>query len=75
MAVGEGSGADGLDGPVQVRSNLAGILADDPFNPPLTAGEVVTTGTMTRAFPVVPCERRSTAIPGHPLPGLSVVVG
>ena len=31
---------------------LVGLLAHDTINPPLAAGEIVTTGTLTRAIPV-----------------------
>jgi 2-oxo-3-hexenedioate decarboxylase len=70
-----GSGANVLDGPVQALSHLVAVLADDPFNPPLAAGEMVTTGTMTRAFPVLPGERWSTTIADYPLPGISIAIG
>lgn len=70
-----GSSANVLDGPVEALSHLVAALADDPFNPPLAAGEMVSTGTMTRAFPVRPGERWSTAISDYPLPGLSVTIG
>lgn len=73
-AVDSGSGANVLDGPLQALSHLVAVLADDPFNPPLAAGEMVTTGTMTRAFPVRPGETWATAIEGYPLPGLSVTL-
>ncbi len=71
-AVDSGSGANVLDGPVQALAYLVAVLADDPFNPPLAAGEMVTTGTMTRAFPVRPGETWATAIENYALPGLSV---
>jgi 2-keto-4-pentenoate hydratase len=70
-----GSGANVLDGPVQAVAHLASVLANDPNNPPLRAGEIVTTGTLTRAFPVLPGERWSTEIEGFDLPGLSVEIG
>lgn len=73
-AVDSGSGANVLDGPLQALSHLVAVLADDPFNPPLAAGEMVTTGTMTRAFPVRPGETWATAIEDYPLPGLSVTL-
>ncbi len=69
-----GSGANVLDGPVQALAHLVAVLADDPFNPPLAAGEMVTTGTMTRAFPVRAGETWATAIENYPLPGLSVTL-
>ncbi|MEW9805883.1 2-keto-4-pentenoate hydratase [Mesorhizobium sp. ZMM04-5] len=71
---GSGSGANVLDGPVQALAHLASVLADDPLNPPLRAGEIVTTGTLTRAFPVTPGERWSTELDGIDLPGLSVEI-
>jgi 2-oxo-3-hexenedioate decarboxylase len=41
-----------LDGPLSALRHLVKLLADDPINPPLAAGELVTTGTLTRAFPI-----------------------
>ncbi len=69
-----GIGANVLDGPVQALGHLAGVLVADRLNPPLRRGEVVTTGTLTRAFPIAPGERWSTAIEGFDLPGLSVEI-
>ena len=69
-----GSGANVLDGPVQALAHLVAVLAKDRLNPPLRAGEIVTTGTLTRAFPVLPGERWSTEIEGFDLPGLSVEI-
>lgn len=65
-----GRGANALDGPVHALKHLVDVLADDSENPPLRAGEIVTTGTLTRAFPVTAGERWSTTIFGYPLPGL-----
>lgn len=73
--VDSGTGANVLDGPIQALSHLVAVLADDPFNPPLAAGEMVTTGTMTRAFPVHPGERWLTKIEGYELPGISIAIG
>ncbi len=70
--VDRGSGANVLDGPVQALSHLVETLRDDPFNPPLGAGELVSTGTITRAFPVRQGEIWSTEIDGFSLPGLAV---
>jgi len=52
--------------------HLVELLASDPHNPPLAAGEIVTTGTVTRAFPIASGERWSTRVEGLPLPGLDV---
>ena len=51
-----GVGANALDGPLSALRHLNDLLAADPHNPPLAAGEVVTTGTLTDAAPVKPGE-------------------
>jgi 2-oxo-3-hexenedioate decarboxylase len=48
------------------------LLAVDPDNPPLAAGELVTTGTVTRALQIAPGERWTTRLTGLPLAGLDV---
>jgi 2-oxo-3-hexenedioate decarboxylase len=67
-----GVGANALDGPLSALSHLVDTLAADPLNPPFGAGEIVTTGTLTRAFPVQPGEAWETRIAGYDLPGLEV---
>lgn len=47
-----GVGANALDGPLSALRHLVEVLAKDPHNPPLSAGEVVTTGTLTDAWPL-----------------------
>jgi 2-oxo-3-hexenedioate decarboxylase len=44
-------------------------LAHDRIHPPLAAGEIVTTGTLTRAMPIRPGETWSTSLHGIPLNG------
>jgi 2-oxo-3-hexenedioate decarboxylase len=56
-----------LDGPLSALRHLVGLLENDPDNPPLAAGEIVTTGTLTRAFPIRPGERWETRLSGVPL--------
>jgi 2-keto-4-pentenoate hydratase len=51
-----------LGGPLSALRHLVELLANDPVNPPLAAGEVVSTGTLTKAMPVVPGEAW-TAVP------------
>jgi 2-oxo-3-hexenedioate decarboxylase len=63
-----------LDGPVQALAHLVAVLSGDRLNAPLQAGEIVTTGTLTRAFPVTAGERWSTAMEGFALPGLAVEI-
>jgi 2-oxo-3-hexenedioate decarboxylase len=45
-----------LDGPLSALRHLVDLLAADPLNPPLAAGEIVSTGTLTKAMPVAPGE-------------------
>ena len=67
-----GRGSNVLDGPLSALRHLVELLASDPFNPQLSAGEIVTTGTLTRAFPVVAGETWSTAPGDIPLEGISI---
>ena len=48
-----GIGANVLDSPALALSHLARVLAQQPKFAPLAAGEIVTTGTVTDAWPVV----------------------
>lgn len=67
-----GRATDVLDGPLTALRHLVGLLSRDPHNPPLGAGEIVTTGTLTRALPVAPGERWSTVIDGLPIAGIEL---
>jgi len=62
-----GVAANVLDGPLFALRHLAETLARDPQSPPLAAGEIVTTGTLTRAFPVAAGEEWTTQLTGIPL--------
>ena len=53
-----------LDGPLSAVRHLAGVLAADPQAVPIAAGEIITTGTVTRAFPIAAGETWSTEIEG-----------
>jgi 2-oxo-3-hexenedioate decarboxylase len=61
-----------LDGPLSAVRHLIEMLATDAANAPLAAGEIVTTGTLTRAFPVAAGERWRTVIEGLPLAGIAL---
>jgi 2-keto-4-pentenoate hydratase len=65
-----GHAANVLNGPVSALRHLVGLLAGDEINPPLAAGEIVTTGTLTRAMPVNSGETWSTALSGIALDGI-----
>ena len=67
----EGGGANVLDSPLLALAHLTITLASLPAFPPVAAGEVVTTGTLTPALPVKPGETWSTALFGIDLPGLT----
>jgi 2-oxo-3-hexenedioate decarboxylase len=47
-----GLGANVLGSPALALAHLARVLATQPWAPPLAAGEVITTGTVTDAWPV-----------------------
>jgi 2-oxo-3-hexenedioate decarboxylase len=49
-----GMGANVLGSPAQALAHLVRVLATQPRSPPLAAGEIVTTGTITDAWPVKP---------------------
>ena len=67
-----GSARNVLDGPLFALRHLVEVLARDQTNPPLAAGEIVTTGTLTRALPIRPGEAWSTRLTGIALEGASV---
>ena len=59
-------------GPLAALRHLVEVLAADRDSPPLTPGEIVATGTLTRALPIKSGERWSTRLNGLPLAGISV---
>ncbi len=61
-----------LGGPLAALRHLISVLDQDALNPSLAAGEIVTTGTLTRAFPVAPDQTWSTRLTCAPLSGVSV---
>jgi 2-oxo-3-hexenedioate decarboxylase len=70
-----GHGSNVLGGPLTALRHLVDLLAIDKFNPPLAAGEIVTTGTLTRAFPIAAGQCWSTKLNGIKLDGVSVTFG
>jgi len=67
-----GHAANVIDGPLHALLHLIELLEHDPHNPPLAAGEIITTGTLTRAFPALSDQRWNTVLVGIPLDGISV---
>jgi len=70
--VDHGRATNVLGGPVSALRYLIDMLARDQVNPPLAAGDIVTTGTLTRARPVAPGETWTTELTGVALDGISV---
>ncbi len=66
-----GSGASVLGNPLNAIVHLMKGLQREG-RPPLEAGAVVTTGTLTAAYPISPGQRWTTALTGLPLPDLDV---
>lgn len=69
--VDQGSGANVLDSPLRALLHFVETLRACPGAPGLQAGDVVTTGTWTDAWPVAPQERWVVRF-SAPLPALSV---
>jgi 2-oxo-3-hexenedioate decarboxylase len=67
-----GQAANVLGGPLSALRHLVELLAHDPDNPPLAAGEIITTGTLTRALSVAAGEAWRTTLVGLPLEGISL---
>jgi len=49
---------------------LVAVLAADPHNPQLPAGEIITTGSLTRAPPIAAGETWTTTLKGVALDGI-----
>jgi 2-oxo-3-hexenedioate decarboxylase len=67
-----GSGALVLDSPLHALRHLAELTAHDPHNPPLRAGEIISTGTLTLAMPVAAGQRWTTKVAGIPLEEINI---
>ena len=70
--VDQGSGANVLDSPLLSLAFLVEILARQPESPPLAAGEIVSTGTLTDAHPVQAGETWSTDLHGFAARGMEI---
>jgi 2-oxo-3-hexenedioate decarboxylase len=68
-SVDRGKAANVLGGPLKALRALVAVLAVDAFNPALAAGEIVTTGSLTRAPPIAAEEVWTTGMAGIPLEG------
>ncbi|HEV2559230.1 MAG TPA: hydratase [Microvirga sp.] len=62
-------------GPLAALHHLVEVLAADPDSPPLSPGEIVTTGTLTKALPVARGQTWSTTLQGTSMAGIAVRFG
>lgn len=67
-----GCGANVLGGPLQAAAHLVALLHGQPAAPPLQAGELVSTGTLTLAHAVAAGERWRAEADGLPLAAVAV---
>jgi 2-keto-4-pentenoate hydratase len=67
-----GTGANVLGSPALALGHLARLIATQPNSPPLAAGEIISTGTLTDAWPVSPGEVWSSDYGELPLRGLTL---
>jgi 2-oxo-3-hexenedioate decarboxylase len=70
-----GGGALVLDSPLVALRHLVELLASDPDNPQLSAGEVISTGTLTLPMPVKAGESWTAKVRGIPLEDISLRFG
>ena len=73
-SVHRGQAANVLGGPLKALRALVAVLAVDAHNPPLAAGEIVTTGSLTRAPPIAAGEIWTTRMTGMPLSGVCLTL-
>ncbi len=69
--VDRGRGANALDGPVQALSHFVRAM-NETSGERVQPGEIVTTGTLTKAFRIAPGETWTTRIAGLPLDGMAL---
>ena len=67
-----GHASNVLEVPLSSMRHLMELLARDPDNLPLAAGEIVSTGTLTRALPVKAGETWTTKLKDIALEGISL---
>jgi 2-oxo-3-hexenedioate decarboxylase len=67
-----GTGANVLGSPALALMHLARLIASQPHAPPLAAGEIISTGTLTDAWPVRTGETWSSDYGQLPIRGLTL---
>lgn len=69
---GAGFGSDVAESPVHALWNLHRMLQEQSRFAPLSAGEIIATGSWTEAYPIDIGQTWTTAFSGIGLPGLTV---
>jgi len=64
-----------LGSPLVALRHLIELLANDLHNPPLRAGEIISTGTLTLAMPINPGECWTATALGIPLEEVTIRFG
>jgi 2-oxo-3-hexenedioate decarboxylase len=72
VVVAEGGGVDVLGSPLSALRHLNDVVNDPAFGPPLAAGEIITTGTLTLAMQVSQDENWVAEVEGLDLPAIAV---
>ncbi|MEM7423691.1 MAG: hydratase [Pseudomonadota bacterium] len=67
-----GRASNVLGSPLRALGHLVDLVAADASAPPLRSGEIITTGTLTDAYPIAAGQHWETMLNGIDLPGLSV---
>jgi 2-oxo-3-hexenedioate decarboxylase len=70
--VDRGVGANVLGSPLLALAHLVDLLKRQPEAPPLSEGEIITTGVLTDAHPLAAGEAWHTELAGLPLSGLKI---
>jgi 2-keto-4-pentenoate hydratase len=67
-----GFGSDVMGSPMYALKRLHRLLQSQPQFPPLAAGEIISTGSWSEAYPLLPGQIWTTAFSGVSLPGLTI---
>jgi 2-oxo-3-hexenedioate decarboxylase len=67
-----GKATNVMEGPLSTLRHMMSLLARDPYNAPLAAGEIVSTGTLTRALHCHAGESWTTTLSGIALNGIGL---
>jgi 2-oxo-3-hexenedioate decarboxylase len=68
-----GRGSNVLGSPLAAMAHLLAVLARQPGSPPVQAGDIITTGTITKAYSIQSGQTWRTQVKGIDLPGLTLV--